>query len=157
MVMMKTARFLIMLIFISAMHSSGLAEAVKRTAKVIEVSGSVEVKMGKGPWEEAAEGVVLNESDLVRTKKGSWAILNLDGRGETATVEVKENTQMKLLELLADKSEGSQSTLLDVALGEVLIKAEKVHTAKSKFEVKTPTSIVAVRGTKFSVSVKAGE
>lgn len=155
--MMKTTRFLAILLSLSLMGSRCFAEPVKRTAKIIEVSGTVEAKIAKAPWAAAAEGMVLNESDLIRTRTNSFCILNLNGKGETATVEVKENTQMRLAELVVDKTEDLQTTLLDVALGEILIKAEKVHTAKSKFEVKTPTSIVAVRGTKFSVSVKAGD
>jgi hypothetical protein len=102
-------------------------------------------------------GMILKEGDMIRTMAGSWALLNVDGHAETATVEVKENSQLKMAQLLENKDASSQSTLLDLALGEVLIKAKKLHSEKSKFEVKTPTSIVAVRGTTFSVAVKSVE
>jgi hypothetical protein len=101
--------------------------------------------------------MVLNQDDMIRTGSGSLAILNLDGMAETAVVEVKESSQMRLAELLEDRTEKYQTTLLDLALGEILIRAKKLHSEKSRFEVKTPTSIVAVRGTTFSVSVKAVE
>ena len=56
---------------------------------------------------------------------------------------------------LKDDQAGTQNTLFDLSLGEILIKAKKLHSEKSKFEVKTPTSIVGVRGTTFSVTVEA--
>ena len=83
------------------------------------------------------------------------AILNLNGMGETAAVEINENSQLLLLELIQDKEEETQQTLLDLAIGKVLIRAQKLHSEKSKFEVKTPTSIVGVRGTTFAVEVEA--
>jgi hypothetical protein len=70
---------------------------------------------------------------------------------------MKENSQLQLTELKINKAEASETTLLDLALGAVLIKAEKLHSEKSRFEVKTPTSIVGVRGTTFSVAVEAEE
>ena len=108
-------------------------------------------------WIPAKVGMVLNQGDIIRTKKDSWALLNLDGAAETANLELKENSQLKLAELVENKKEATQTTLLDLALGEVLIKAKKLHSEKSRFEVKTPTSIVGVRGTTFSVSVEALE
>jgi hypothetical protein len=83
--------------------------------------------------------------------------LNVDGSGQTATVEVKENSQLLLSELLVNPANGTQKTLLDLAAGEILIKAQKVKGEESKFEVKTPTSIVGVRGTTFAVKVEALE
>ena len=102
-------------------------------------------------------GMSLKQGDAIRTKANSKAILALDAEAETATVEVKQNSQLTLAELIANQAEGSESTLLDLALGEILIKAKKLHSEKSKFEVKTPTSIVGVRGTTFSVAVEAVE
>ena len=62
---------------------------------------------------------------------------------------------MAIAELIADPGADTSKTLLDLAMGEVLIKAQKVHGENSKFEVKTPTSIVGVRGTTFNVKVEA--
>jgi hypothetical protein len=101
--------------------------------------------------------MVLSQGDIIRTKAGSLAVVELDGKGRTATVELKENGQLSLAKLLGDKEKGTRTTLLDLAVGEILIKAQKLHSEKSRFEVKTPTSIVAVRGTTFSVAVEAVE
>ena len=72
-------------------------------------------------------------------------------------VDVSEKSQLSLATLVKDTTSGLKKTLLDLAIGQVLIKAEKLDTPDSKFEVKTPTSVVGVRGTKFSVRVEALE
>ena len=68
-----------------------------------------------------------------------------------------ENSQLMLRELKKDKRTGTENTLLDLAVGKILVKAQKLRDPDSKFEVKTPTSVVGVRGTNFSVQVEAVE
>jgi len=136
---------------------TGAAEETPRVATIIETSGKVNIQMGRGPWMPAKVGMILNQGDTVKTMSDSFAVLNVDGTAETASVEVKENSNLKLAMLIQDKEAATQNTLLDLSIGEVLIKAKKLHSDKSKFEVKTPTSIVGVRGTTFSVTVEALE
>jgi len=73
------------------------------------------------------------------------------------TVEMKQNSKLQLAVLLGGKEAPTQTTLLDLSMGEILVKAQKVHSEKSKFEVKTPTSVVGIRGTTFSVAVETTE
>jgi hypothetical protein len=154
---MKNPKLIFALILVLGLSSSSLAQEAKRTATIIELKGKVEVSISKGPWQAAKPDMVLNQGDVIRTKANSSVLLNVDGSAETATVEIKQNSQLRLLELLANEKERSQKTLLDLALGEILIKAKKLHSEKSSFEVKTPTSIIGVRGTTFSVTVEAVE
>ena len=156
--MMKTAKVLMILGLVLTVCTLAMAADAKRTASISDLKGKVEVRLMKDKgWTEAKIGTELSQGDMIRTIGDSWALLNVDGQGETATVEVKANSQLKMAQLLENKQVSSQTTLLDLAMGEVLIKAKKLHSEKSKFEVKTPTSIVAVRGTTFSVAVKAVE
>jgi hypothetical protein len=155
---MKIIRILCVLGLVLGIASSGFSEEMaKRTAKISDMKGVVEVKNTTGQIMPAKIGMILSEGDIVTTKSDSWALLNVDGTAETATVEIKANAKLKLSEMLENKKEGVQMTLLDLSLGEILIKAKKLHSDKSKFEVKTPTSIVGVKGTTFSVSVEAVE
>jgi hypothetical protein len=154
---MKALKLLCILGLILGMASLSCAEVANRIATLKEISGTVEVKTAQGAWAPAMVGMTLSQGDMIRTQKGAMAILSLDGTEDTASVEVKQNSQLALAELIADKAAGTQSTLLDLSLGEVLIKAKKLHSEKSRFEVKTPTSIVGVRGTTFSVAVEAVE
>jgi hypothetical protein len=148
------AVFLVILTFFATMASAG---QVKRTALLSDFSGRAEVKDASGKWQPAAKGMVLGQGDVIRTLKDSSAQLALDGDIQSATVNLKQNSQLTIAELYKDQDKNSQNTLLDLALGEVLIKTKKLQEAGSRFEVKTPTSIVGVRGTEFSVAVEAVE
>lgn len=132
------------------------AAETPREAKVLDMEGSVEVRTSDGKMEPAEVGMVLGQGDIIKTGEDSFALVKLEG-AETATVEVNKNSQILLSQMVMDQEKGTQSTVLDLAIGKVLIKAEKVHSDKSKFEVKTPTSVVGVRGTTFQVEVEGLE
>jgi len=154
---MKIISMILVLGMAVSFCAAGFAEEAPRVATIIEMNGKVDVRMGSGPWMPATVGMLLNQGDTVKTMSDSFAVLNVDGTAETASVEVKENSNLRLAMLVQDKEAATQNTLLDLSLGEILIKAKKLHSDKSKFEVKTPTSIVGVRGTTFSVTVEAVE
>jgi hypothetical protein len=155
---MKIVSILCIAALVLGMATLAYAVESKRTAQILSIDGQAEVKLaGDSDWSPAQVGMVLKEGDALKTAAGSLLMLNVDGKGQTATVEVKERSQLLLSEMLADTSAGTSKTLLDLAMGEVLIKAQKVHGEQSKFEVKTPTSIVGVRGTTFNVKVEAVE
>lgn len=155
---MRTFRsILILLVIFSLLCSGAFAAEVKRIAAIAELNGTVEVKTATGKWMPASVGMILSQGDMLRTRAGSLAILNLDGNAQTAKVEVRENSQLKLAELLEDKAEAKQTTLLDLSIGKILIQAKKLESEKCKFQVITPTSVVGVRGTTFSVLVEAIE
>ena len=146
------------IIIATAVFVCALFAAEKRTAEITDIEGMAEVQVaGETKWEKAVTGSVLNEGDAVKTSDKSRLVLDIDGKWQAATVEVKENSSLRLAELTANPQTGSSRTLLDLAIGEVLIKAQKLKGDGSKFEVKTPTSVVGVRGTTFSVKVEAIE
>jgi hypothetical protein len=155
---MKMLRILFIAALVIGVAATAFAVESKRTAQILSIDGQAEVRLaGESSWSPAQAGMILKEGDTLKTGAESVAMLNVDGKGQTATVEVKEKSQLLLSEMLADTSAGTSKTLLDLAMGEVLIKAQKVHGEQSKFEVKTPTSIVGVRGTTFNVKVEAVE
>ena|SRR3989338_4617145 len=158
--MIKKAEIFLLFSLALFICSSGFAQSAKRQAAVKEAKGIVELKIGSDAWSAAKVGTLLNQGDSIRSKANSWAvieILDLEGKERTASVELKPNSQLRLQEILENKEKQSQTTMLDLSLGEILIKAEKLDSEKSKFEVKTPTSVVGVRGTQFSVTVEAIE
>ncbi len=153
-------KFLPILIFTLLLcFSFGInAEEESRISRVLTIEGDVFVKSPDVPDAVSAHpGMALNERDIIITGKDSKAVLNVNGRAESATVEVDENSQLMLLELKKDKKTGTENTLLDLAVGKILVKARELRDPDSKFEVKTPTSVVGVRGTNFSVEVEAVE
>jgi len=152
---MKVARFLIILLLVVGMATLAYCEAT-REAKILDMQGKVTVRTVDGQKVPGEIGMVLHEGDIIKTGAGAFALVKLEG-SETATIEVNENAQMLLSDLKMNEEDGTQNTLLDLAIGKILIKAEKVHSDKSKFEVKTPTSVVGVRGTTFTVEVEGIE
>lgn len=154
---LRLSGILITVLLTLVMFTFAFAQIKERVATIVQLSGKVEVMTTGGVWSNATKGMVLNQGDTIRAAKGASALLNLDGNGQTATVELKENSEMELSEMVADEQKGAQRTLLDLSLGNILIKAKKLHSEQSSFEVKTPTSVVAVRGTTFAVSVEAVE
>ena len=152
---MKIINLLSVVVLLSLFVSIGSSEELKRTATVAKFNGEVMVKNpGPGSWVLTKAGDILNEGSFLKTGAGARAIINIDG-GQTAVVDVSEKSLVSLTTLIKDGATGMKKTLLDLSIGQVLIKAEKLDTPDSKFEVKTPTSVVGVRGTKFSVKVDA--
>ena len=152
---MKIIHCLCAIVILSIFVSMASSEELKRTATVGQITGEVMVKSaGPGSWAPAKVGDVLNEGSFLKTGALSRAVVNVDG-GQTAVVDVSEKSLVSFATLIKDSATGMKKTLLDLSIGQVLIKAEKLDTPDSKFEVKTPTSVVGVRGTKFSVKVDA--
>ena len=127
-----------------------------RRETIVSLEGKVDVKpAGEENWYEAEEGSILKERDIVRTRPNSSATINLDEDGKTATIEIKENSQLLFSEMSKNEESGTQNTLLDLAVGEMMITAKKLDSPESKFEVKTPTSMFGVKEAKFGVKVEA--
>ncbi|MFA5144289.1 MAG: FecR domain-containing protein [Candidatus Omnitrophota bacterium] len=153
---MRISNTLCVTALIALIASVSFSAELKRTAAISEISGEVMVKgAGPGAWAPAKVGDQLNEGFFIKTGPRSKAVVNVDGDSKTAIVDVSEKSLVSFATLVKDSTTGMKKTLLDLSIGQVLIKAEKLDTPDSKFEVKTPTSVVGVRGTKFSVKVDA--
>ncbi len=122
-----------------------------RQATIIDIKGEAFVRQGQGDWKAAQPQMVLNQGDEMKTSSGGSAQLLLDD-GKVGNVQVREKSLVKLETMQEDQATGDKSTLLNLAIGKVMIHAEKLH-GNSKFEVRTPTSTTGVRGTMFEVSV----
>lgn len=155
---MKILRFACIAAMILGVATYACAAEMQRTARIMSLDGSAEVKpAGESSWSNTQVGAILNEGDTLKTGPRSMAVLDIGDKGEVGTVEVSEDSQLLLSAMTFDKDGDTSRTLLDLAMGEVLVKAQKVHGEGSKFEVKTPTSIVGVRGTTFKVKVESVE
>lgn len=135
---------------------SSSATETMREVEIMDVIGSAEVHLFKGESSTAEIGMILSEGDMIETKTDSWLLLKLDGL-DISMVEMEENTIMLLSELIMDRDNSIQKTMLDVEIGRILISAEKIQDKDSNFRVKTPTSVVGVRGTTFAVEVEGIE
>jgi hypothetical protein len=152
-------KIILLVAVLVAMGSFSCAYALEnsRQGTIVDVKGVVEVQTASESWKAAQKGMILAQGDSIRTQKDSTALIGIEDEGKMTTVEMKQNSKLQLAVLLGGKEAPTQTTLLDLSMGEILVKAQKVHSEKSKFEVKTPTSVVGIRGTTFSVAVETTE
>lgn len=129
--------------------SAGAEEGAGREVTVTAVTGTVEFsKAGSGDWAKVSEGAVLQQFDVVRTGENSTCSLLFRGMSNSDVV-IKPDSVLALTTV----SQGAgDDTELGLSLGAVLVKAEKLK-GESQFEVRTPNSIVGIRGTEFEVTV----
>ena len=128
---------------------------VGRVAEISNLEGAVWFrKSGTTEWKGAEKGMMLLQNDEIKTGANAKVEILLDTAGETGKVDLSANSQMRFETMGKDLVTEDKTTLLDLAVGKVLIKAEKLK-GNSTFQVKTPTSICGVRGTIFEVTVEA--
>jgi hypothetical protein len=122
-------------------------------ARVLEITGEAQVlKEGASEWAPLVKEAILLEGDSLRTGKNSEVKMELMSNRKTADMILKEDSEFSFKMFHFEEVSKTENTLLDVAIGGVLVKAEKL-AGDSKFEVNTPTSIVGIRGTIFEVQV----
>ncbi len=145
------------MVFLAFLSGVVLAPSVSANgvsqAKVLSVKGeAMFLKNGAADWVPLEPSVTLTEGDKVKTAAASQVNLELTGNAKTAELVVREDSEFTFSTFRYDETSQRETTLLDVEIGSVLVKAEKL-VGDSKFEVKTPTSIVGIRGTTFEVQV----
>lgn len=148
---------IITVIAISSLACSSMAADAgsAKDVSVVDMKGTVEVmEKGASNWVAATAWMKLGAGDTVRTGKDSYADLKFNGMGDTALVRVGENSSMKVDTYVSSKDVAERKIALDLSMGDVLVKANKLKS-ESQFQVKTPTSIVGVRGTGFKVHVES--
>ena len=135
------------------MGTHGGAAESAREVIIDKIKGPVEVRMQGGPWQPAEKGMVLKEKDeLISLENGSAEVL-IDQEGETGKFEMQACSRVRVGELSREAASGDKKTLLELAIGRVMIHANKLK-GNSSFRIKTPNAIGGVRGTKFEVNVK---
>src|SRR3989338_4370139 len=136
---MKTKHQKIAILACAFLLVGGLAIADEaRQATIADISGKVLVRQGQGAWQPAQAGMVLNIKDEVKTSDGAFAEILLDD-GEVGKVKVEQKSLFKIDAMGVSPTTGDKSTLLNLAIGKVIVHAEKLQ-GNSKLEVRTPTS-----------------
>jgi hypothetical protein len=144
---------LLLVVFMSVFLTSTHAFSEEpRKAIVTEVRGMVEARVDSLDWRPAQAGLVLHERDEIRTAENSFAAILVDEEGKSGKLDLKEKSHLKFNQLNLEPLTGDKTTLLDLAIGRVMVKAEKLQ-GDSTFEVRTPNSTTGVRGTEFEVVV----
>ncbi|MGI6778988.1 MAG: FecR domain-containing protein [Acetivibrionales bacterium] len=143
--------FMILLVCWSAVF----ADAPLRVARIKEFSGKVEVfKAGGEKSFPAFVGMGLAEGDSIITGMNSWVVLQIDDDKEA---KIGENSRMGMSELRGSVESGNDQTGLSLWVGKIWTKIKEKLNVNSKYEIKTPTTVMGVRGTKFFVSEEQGK
>lgn len=159
--------------------ASVMAQAVEKTVKVVRVSGGARYQAPGGQWQEVKQGDELRAGTVVQTAKDSTLDLLLSGHvkeqiappnviktgtGQSyPTPSFPGNPTGSMIRLYGDtvlsidkltcQGEGADQvteTMLDLRAGKLFGSTQKVKGA-SKYEIKLPNGVAAVRGTIYTV------
>ena len=135
-----------------ALVSSASAAMEQGKAVVRAVRGTAEYSTG-GAWAALKVGQVLHGGASIRTASNSEVDLFLGANGPS--VRVTESTTLGVDKLTFDNTgaETVVDTQLDLKTGRILGNVNKTSSA-SRFEIKTPTGVAGIRGTKFDINHK---
>ncbi len=132
--------------------SLGSLPAVSASNIVLHIEHTgVEVKaVGGEKWEAATEGMVLKESDEVRTDISGRATIRFFETGET---RLQENSSV-VIEKAEEVADQPTTVLIELKLisGKVWSRVLRLLDLDSSFSVRTDTVVATVRGTAFEMS-----
>ena len=116
-----------------------------RSIKVFKIEGTVEVSRNSEVF-EAYEQMMLKNNDEVSVGENESLILKLDS---DKYICLDENTKIKLISSEKDSSK----TVIELKEGKIIGEVKEKLKDGETFEVETPNSVMAIRGTTFSVEV----
>jgi len=126
----------------------------QESARVLATSGPVERAFRAGPYTPLAPGMMLGEGDRVRTGHDGFATLELvDG----SHVSVSQDGMVEIGKLRQTVLTGASDRVLNLQHGEV--DSEVTHATKKddRFQIRSPSVVAGVRGTRFRVNYDAGQ
>jgi hypothetical protein len=118
------------------------------SATIAELKGEVTLHSGQGEAMSAEHGMVLAPETKIDTGKGSLLLDLQDG----SEILVKSNSHVVLKAPSQEKG-----YWLELLLGKINAKVEKRLGNAPSFRMGTPTAVITVRGTRFSVEVNKKE
>ena len=116
---------------------------VAQTAKVLRLSGKVEVMRPKGAWVTAAVGDEFPLGTTVSTGFKSQAVLAV-GPSQLTVLALTRLTVQELLQ-----TDTSVTTTLNLETGRVRAEVKSAPGQTADFKLRSPVSTAAVRGTDF--------
>jgi len=111
----------------------------------------VDVRQSGGAWEQAREGMTLQQEDEVRTGKGGRAVVSFYGTAETT---LREQTTIELHDATENGGIQTDITLLS---GRIWSRVSQLLDLGSTFSVHANDVVATVRGTAFDLLNENGE
>lgn len=145
---------LIVLLIISLVLPVGTVAAATSSATIIEIKGDVQIIRGGSEKSFAAfKDMRLTEGDKIITGPNSSAKVELEN--DNAVLTLSDNTRIYLSELKVQGDD--QQTSINLQAGGIGSKVKKALSSVSRFNIKTPTATMGVRGTQFYTQYRDGE
>ena len=125
--------------------------SLAKIGDVIEQKGSTEISRKSGEtFNEVDKDFDVESYDTVRTKNGRTSIQFVD---ETR-VDVTENSKLVIDEFVYDPNTSTGTLALKASFGTVRYASGQIaKNSKQNVKISTPTAVVGVRGTDFSLTV----
>jgi hypothetical protein len=149
----KAAACGVALVAASWMFSAQAAQG-KAVVRAIR-SGYADYSEDGKTWKRLVIGHVLRSGNTVKTDKNAVVDLYLGSNGPV--VRVTADTMLELTTLTFEQT--AEETVIDTELGMSngrILGSVKRLAAASKYEVKTPVGVAAMRGTQFDITYRAG-
>jgi len=138
--------FSLLVFLISDAYTAG-----KQFGKISLPLGKVEVQpSGSDSWEKAKPNRPVFEGDVIRTAAKSRAEISLKGGGK---IRLGEKTELELNE--ANVKPMTKNFKAKLKKGNVFVSAKAAFGEKKNIQLRTPTAVAAIRGTKYRA--KAGD
>jgi len=143
---MRNRILLLLRVILMVLISQVVFSAEKRrvAGMLTYVRGTVEVKRADSePWLPAKTGMYLSEGDAVRTKKNSSAAITFTSG---TRIKISQSTEFEI----------EIQPRIEKVASRIKMRIGKLWTqvrARTKFEVKTPIAVAAVRGTEFAADL----
>ncbi|WP_233855051.1 FecR domain-containing protein [Paraburkholderia sp. HD33-4] len=123
------------------------------TARVVATSGPVEHAFDSSPYLPLKTGATLAEGDRLRTGVNGFATLELpDG----SYVTVAQNGELNIEKLRHVTLTGAADRIFDLRAGEVESQVTHATRRDDRFQIRSPSVVAGVRGTRFRVDYDGG-
>jgi ferric-dicitrate binding protein FerR (iron transport regulator) len=140
----RVTRLVLTTALFAAVALGQMGPQIGSTAKLISMSGQVSVLRGSATW-------ALNVGDLIQPQQ--TVITGPDGMAKFQVADGSTFDVFPSSQIVFRNNPGSLQDLVDVFLGKIKVKIEHFGNVPNHNTVRTPTAVIAVRGTIFDVDV----
>jgi hypothetical protein len=126
----------------------------QESARVVATSGPAERAFGAGPYTPLAAGMTLGEGDRLRTGHEGFVTLEL---ADGSHVTVSPDAMVEIGKLRQTALTGASDRVLNLQHGEVESEVTHATQKDDRFQIRSPSVVAGVRGTRFRVSYDTGQ
>ena len=113
-------------------------------ALVVRLQGQARIQSGESAWRPVTRGMAIQNGDRIQTRESGSLIIA--ARGEAVQIRIGPNSDFTLTSLNVQTG----ATRGNLTAGSSWYSVDRSRLT-GEFEIRTPTTVASVRGTKFSV------